>query len=151
MVTNGHDAAFDHFIRTGKYVWNNREYTDPPHRLEVGLGSGVMQVRNLLMDSLILRITGLTNKMLWTFSSVSDTVYINLQTPVKKGEAPTISGVKTVEPVFLQLPQNVPGKYGQFVIVNESGEAIFLFSEVPVKLLMDLWTAKLVNISLRSK
>lgn len=151
MVTNGHDEAFNHFIRTGKYAWKNKEYDDVPHRLEVGLASGVMHVRNLLMDDLILRITGLTNKMLWTFSSETGTVYINLQTPVKKGEVPAISGVKTVEPVFLRLPQNVPGKYGNFSIDSESGEAIFYFNEVPAKILMDLWTAKLVNISLRGK
>ncbi len=136
---NGGGKEYEYFLATGKYLWNNTEYTDPPHQLEVDTGRGVIYLHNLMSGKTALRVCRVPDDLIRLFET--GTVVIDLvHTPVRRGGGAGRATKK--EPVFLAI------KTDEFDIIDEAGLIHFTFKGVPSNLISNLWLGEFVDITL---
>jgi hypothetical protein len=144
------EQQFQHFIKTGRYLYKGVEYTDPPHQLEIDTGRGVMYLHNVIMATTILRVCRLNDTarnapsdLICLVIDLVNSPYSNKRTSgrtVKKFPVfLKISGVESI--MDMKVPPN-----GDFQIVDKTGGECYDFKNVPGQLLYDLWVGKFVDI-----
>lgn len=153
MTAGNGGPAFQHWLSTGKYLWQGKEYTDPPHELEVDLRRGVLYVHSILAGQSVLRVCRIPDNVLWMFASGAGTAYIDLKTVAVRGQVSgssgTLKGTIEKQPVFLDIPESysvVDG--GIFSIADEAGLALFSFSGVPGSIMKRLWYGEFADITI---
>jgi len=143
--------AFEHWQKTGKYLYKGVEYTDVPHELEVDLGRGVLYLHNLIAGTTVLRVCRIPRDTI-TLVTIGTPVIDLINSP--SGGRNTAGKVIKRKPAFLEISgsesmmdMRVPPT-GSFQINNEAGQSYFDFKNVPGNLLYDLWMGKFVDITM---
>lgn len=136
--------AFEHWQRTGNYLYKGKEYLAPPHQLEVDTQRGVLYLHNLLSGMTVLRVCRIPGDILDVFMSRVGSTTISLLYTHTGGGIPRGRIVKR-EPVFLSFPPDVSTS---FDINDVDVRTIFSFRDVPYKLVNDLLMGGVVDITL---
>lgn len=160
IAGNGGGEAFEHWLATGKYLYEGVEYNHPPHQIEVDVGRGVLYIHSLMIGKTVLRICRIPDivmieglvylpKHFWSMSLGLKT------TPSGKG----MSGhplwrrghvmVVKKEPVFFVLPdffQMAEG--GSFSVADEAGSVVLTVDDVPVRIMKSLWLGEFADITI---
>ena len=142
VKSNGGVDPFDHWMKTGKYIFKGIEYAHVPYKLEVDTSRGVIYLHSLMTGDTRLRVCRVHEDYTKIFEQGTGTVSIHLESSPVRNILHTGGKVITKEPVFLELGEN------SFTICDETGTVLLEFRQVPERLIQDLFTGTFTDITM---
>ena len=142
------NKEFEHWMKTGHYLWKGVEYTQVPHELEVDTGRGVLYLHNLMMKQTVLRVCRIHDELMRLFASGLISIGIDLKNTTIRRGGPVRGRIMKIAPVFLNLPDFFKPGEGTFSIVDENKHLFFEFRHVPEKNIKDLWKGNFTDITI---
>lgn len=151
------DKAFEHWTKTGKYLYKGIEYSKPPSKMVVDAKNGTIEVGSVFQSTPSIIIHRVPDHILFTYEIYNGKMVIDLDNTPYRGSIPSSKDtlnwkLEHKEPLFyawdVPLHEVLYSDTNVFGLVDRKNRHILVVQNVPSDIIRSVFTGTFTQITL---